>query len=290
MKTTINSYFSEFCKAHNSSEENVTRLEREPLVDFCMKTYGLSEGDARKKANENYYYTLEDGCFVPSESLKTFIECAEAFCVDDSTPYNKAELDNDENVLYNWGYFPDKSVYSDFRNMMRLLFLTSKNEKREHAYIRVIDKRGEEYNYFALLEGTKPGEKLKHDRCEYTFPMDYRVADEKESYTVIRTNIDRECEELYKLISSVPLMQNVVEEIRRLKNSNKVFSDYIEYIRSSGPLTLISLYENASDIQKRLYDKLLQYEGTNIKTLTEVWCTAEKIYYRKWKKADEFLA
>ncbi len=290
MSTTINSYFSEFCKAHNSSEENVTRLDLEPLVDFCMKTLNLSEEKAKKTADENFYYTLEDGCFVPSESLKTFIQRAEDFCVDDSTPYNKARLDNDGNVLYNWGYFPDKAVYSDFRNMMRLLFLTSKNEKREHAYIRVIGNKGEEYNYFDLLEKTRPGENLKYDHCEYTFPMDYRVADEKESYTVIRTNIDRECEELYKLISSVPLMPNVVEEIRRLKDSSKVFSDYIEYIRNSCPLTLMSLYENASDIQKRLYDKLLQYEGTSIKTLTEASCTAEKIKYMEWKKADKFLA
>lgn len=289
MKTTINSYFSEFCKAHSSSYENVTRLDREPLVDFCMKTLDLSEEQAKKIADENFYYTLEDGCFVPSESLKTFIERAEAFCVDDGTPYNKDELDNGR-VLYNWDYFPDKGVYSDFRNMMRLLFLTSKNEKREHAFIRVIDKRGEEYNYFDLLEKTKPGEKLKHDRCEYTFPMDYRVADKKEFYTVIRTNIDRECEELYNLISSVPLMPNVVEEIRKLKNSNKVFSDYIEYIRNSGPFILIPLHGKASDIQKRLYNKLLQYEGTNIETLAEVWNTGESKEYMNWEKADKFLA
>lgn len=293
MNTIMNSYFSELNEAHSTGVEDITRFNLEPLTDFCMKTLGLSEEDAKKTADENFYYTLEDGSFVPSENLKKFIEHAENFCVDESvlkTSYNQFELDMNGEILYNWGRFPDNEANcGGFKNIMRFLFLTNKNKKREKAFIRVIDQNGEEYNYFDLLTKTKPGEKLKYKNCEYEFPMDYRVTYEKKSHTVIRTNIDHECDELFKLISSAPLTPTVVEKIGNLINSNKVFEKYIKYIRRHGPLILVGLYLNASNIQKRLYNKLLQYEGTNIEKLVEVSGTIENINYMTWKNADKLL-
>lgn len=291
-------YFYTMVEEHSTGVEDITRFNREPFTDFCMKTLGLSEEDAKKTADENFYYTLEEGSFeegsfVPSENLKKFIEHAENFCVDESVlkpSYNRFELGRNGEILYNWGYFPDNEANcGGFENMMRFLFLTNKNKKRENAFIRVIDKDGNEYNYFDLLKKTKPGEKLKYKEIEYEFPMDYRLTDKEKSHTVIRTNIDHECDELFKLISSDPLTPTVVEKIGNLIKSNKTFEKYIKYIRQNGPNILVGLYFNASNIQKRLYNKLLQYEGTNIEKLVEVYCTIENINYMTWKNADKLL-
>lgn len=291
MYKTINDYFYLTYKQHNDSYENISRFDRQPFVDCCMKTLGLEEKDAKKIADENFYYTLKDGCFVPSDNLKKFIECAENFYVDENISYKKSTTDIEGNVLYKWDYFPEETIYSDFKNMMRFLFLTRNNKKREHAFIRVIGQIGDEYNYFDLLETTKPGSAFKYRGKTYTFPLDYRIYDQEESCSVIRTDIDQECEELYKLISSSSSAINVAVEIKKLKNSNKTFSNYIDYIKNSSPLILISLYLNASNIQKKLYDKLLRLEGTSMEKLAEIVSMGgeNKMNYMYWKNADKFF-
>lgn len=58
MNTIMYNYFYTMVEEHSTGVEDITRFNREPFTDFCMKTLGLSEEDAKKQLMRTFITRL----------------------------------------------------------------------------------------------------------------------------------------------------------------------------------------------------------------------------------------